>query len=507
MKKIYINQINMKLLALMLTAAALMSVEVVCAQGLKIPGLGSSGGALSSPGTPPVSTPGSSKTGLRSAPVQGAKSLSGADVQIDAGASNLSPIASDSDKEYSDYIVAIVDKEPITNREVNLRATERLDQMRAQGVTPPTKEGVLSKTLEELIIEKAALQWALETGITITDEELIQSLSAIAERNALTLEQLYSQIRSQGQNVDVYKVRVKQQLILQKLRERDVIPRLKISDLEADRYLLDQQKKGVSTVQFLNVSQILVALPDGVPDDQLEPFKAKVNEVLRRVKAGEDFAEVAKALSDAADSKNGGSMGLRAESRYPPLFLNALKGVKPGQIIGPVRSGAGFHILKLIERQQTESEAAMVTQTHARHILLRPGGQLSQNAARAQLADFKRRIERGEADFAKLAKENSQDSSASSGGDLGWAAPGQFVPEFEAAMSRLSPGQIADPLVSRFGVHLIQVIERKQAPISDKEKRENAKKQMQEKKFEESYSAWERDLRGRAFIEYRDPPT
>ena len=506
MKKMYINQLNMKLLALKLSIAAAVCAQVVFAQGLKIPGLGSSSGALNSPSAPPSITPSSSKAGLRTAPAQGTKSLSGADAQTEVGAPNLLLTASENDKEYSDYIVAIVDSEPITNREVNLRASERLEQMRSQGVMPPSKESVLSKILEELIIEKAALQLALETGITVSDEELLQSLNVIAERNSLTLDQLISQIKTQGQNVDLYKVRLRQQMILQKLRERDVISRVKISDLEADKYLLDQQKKGASTVQLLNVSQILVSIPDGVAEAQLEPFKAKANEILRKAKAGEDFAELARSTSESADSKNGGSMGLRAESRYPALFLNALKGVKPGQVTGPVRSGAGFHILKLIERQQVDSESVMVTQTHARHILLRPGGQLSQNAARAQLADFKRRIERGEADFAKLAKENSQDASANSGGDLGWAVPGQFVPEFEAAMSKLSAGQIADPLVSRFGVHLIQVIERKQAPISEKEKRENAKKQMQEKKFEESYAVWERELRGHACVEYRDPP-
>jgi peptidyl-prolyl cis-trans isomerase SurA len=158
------------------------------------------------------------------------------------------------------------------------------------------------------------------------------------------------------------------------------------------------------------------------------------------------------------------------------------------------------------DRQQADNEATYVTQTHARHILLRPSGQLSQNSARAQLADFKRRIERGEADFASLAKQYSQDASASAGGDLGWESPGQFVPEFEAVMGKLSPGEIADPMVSRFGVHLIQVLERKQAPLSLKERRDAARKMMQERKFEESYSNWEREVRGHAFIEYRDAP-
>lgn len=477
------------------------------AQGLRLPGLGG-GNIATSPITSASPTPispgnasASSKTGLKG------NSTSSADA-LDAAGSSISKVMppTQGDPEYSDFIVAIVDSEPITNREVNVRAREHLEQIRQQGATPPPRETLLSKTLEELIVERAQLQLALETGITVTDDEVLQTQKGIAERNAITLDQLYAQVRGQGQSVEQYKTRLKQQMILQKLRDREVISKVRISDLEADEYLLDQAKKGNQSTALLNLSQILIAVPDETTDAQLSPFQAKANEILQKLKSGEDFSSLAKTYSEALDSKNGGVMGLRPESRYPSLFINAVKGAKAGQIVGPIRSGAGLHILKLVERRQGSDESAYVTQTHARHILLRPGGQLSQNAARAQLTDLKRRIERGDADFATLAKEFSQDASASAGGDLGWASAGQFVPEFEAAMVKLAPGQIADPLVSRFGVHLIQVLERRQAPVTQKERRETARRVLQEKKFEESYTNWEREVRGHAFIEYKDPP-
>jgi peptidyl-prolyl cis-trans isomerase SurA len=446
----------------------------------------------------------SNKTGLRLNSNQSDNAGISSEIQKELNSGVLASI--ERDKEYSDFIVAVVDSEPITNREVNLRALEHLDQIRLQGGPTPPRESLLSKTLEELILEKAQLQMASETGLSVSDEELLQAQKNIAERNSITLEQLYAQVKMQGQSLDQYKARLKQQITLQKLRERDVLSRVKISDLEADQFLLEQQKTGASKSQFINISQILVAVPDGLSEAQLEPYQTRVREIMQKIKSGEDFGNLAKEYSDASDARNGGVMGLRSETRYPPLFVAAIKDAKPGQVVGPVKSGAGLHILKLLDRQQEDASVAMVTQTHARHILLRPGGQLSQNAARAQLTDFKRRIESGADSFENLAKAYSQDSSAQAGGDLGWASPGQFVPEFESVMARLSPGQIADPLISRFGVHLIQVLERKQAPISLKERRENAKKQMQEKKFEESYTNWERELRGRAFIEYREPP-
>ena len=505
------NKNKLTRISILIASLWVSSYQNLGAQGLKLQGLTATpggGGGLSGSASSATGSANSGKSGLR--PVAQPSSVRGEDAAAEGSTGpgallQQATTSAEAEKEYSDFIVAIVDSEPITNLEVNQRAKEHLEQIKQQGTPLPPREILLSKTLEELILEKAQLQIALETGITAPEDEVVQAQRGIAERNGITLEQLYAQVRLQGQSVEQYKYRLRQQIILQKLREREVMAKVRITDQEADQFLLDQKKGAVDT-QLLNLSQILIEVPDATPDAQLGPYQTKANEILQKIKGGADFAELARSVSAALDSKNGGLMGLRPESRYPPLFVSAVKNAKVGQVVGPIRSGAGLHILKVNDKQQGEAEAAMVTQTHARHILLRPGGQLSQNAARAQLTEFKKRIERREVDFAQLAKEYSQDASASAGGDLGWASPGQFVPEFEAAFAKLAPGQIADPLVSRFGVHLIQVLERKQAPLSLKERRELAKRAMQDKKFEESFSNWEREVRGHAFIEYKDAP-
>ena len=200
-------------------------------------------------------------------------------------------------------------------------------------------------------------------------------------------------------------------------------------------------------------------------------------------------------------------MGLRTADRYPPLFVQAVQALPEGGVSEVVRSGAGFHVIKVIEKRRGGLPGATVVQNHARHILLRPSAQLSESAARQRLADFKKRVDAGHADFAQLAREYSQDGSAANGGDLGWAAPGMFVPEFEEALNSLAPGQIAEPLMTRFGVHLIQLLERRQATLTQREQRDIARNLLREKKLDEAYVQWAREVRGRAYVEFRDPPT
>jgi peptidyl-prolyl cis-trans isomerase SurA len=227
--------------------------------------------------------------------------------------------------------------------------------------------------------------------------------------------------------------------------------------------------------------------------------------VARRARSGENFAELAKAVSQAADrGANGGEMGLRPADRYPDLFLDATRTLNVGEVSAPVRSAAGFHILKVLERRQVNT--LLVTQTRVRHILLRPTAQMSQDQAVAKLTEVRQAVVSGKADFAVLARQMSQDGSAQQGGDLGWANPGMFVPEFEQVMNRLRPGQVAEPLVSRFGVHLIEVTDRRNAPMSEQDQRTMARSALREKKLDEAYATWVQDIRGRAYVEMREPP-
>jgi peptidyl-prolyl cis-trans isomerase SurA len=279
-------------------------------------------------------------------------------------------------------------------------------------------------------------------------------------------------------------------LTLQRLREREVTPRIRPTDQEIDQYLRERQVQ-LEGRQELSLAQILIPVEENVTPQRLSQIESQARDIAQRARAGEDFAQLARTNSAAADRANGGLMGMRPQDRYPSLFVEAVRQQPVGAVVGPVRSGAGFHVLKVIERSAADSTATMV-QTHARHILLRPGGQMSVNVARAELTRMKRAIEGGQADFAQLAREHSQD--------------GMFVPEFEDVMNRLGLQEISEPLVSRFGVHLIQVLERRKTEMSVREQRELARNALRESKFEETFETWAREVRGRAYVEFREPP-
>jgi len=279
-----------------------------------------------------------------------------------------------------------------------------------------------------------------------------------------------------------------------------------VSEQDIDRFLAEKKAEAERTPGDIHIAQILVAVPENASPQQLAALQAKAQQIRQRLDAGADFAALAKEVSDAPDRVNGGQLGLRSAERYPTLFVEATQRLPVGGLAGPVRSGAGFHLLKLLERRQDTALPASVTQTRARHILLKPSVRLSEADARQRLAEFKRRVESRQADFAQLAREFSEDTSAREGGDLGWATPGMFVPEFEQVMDALRPGQISAPLVSRFGLHLIQVLERREVALSERERRELARRELREQKAEEALRNYLQDLRGRAYVEYREPP-
>jgi peptidyl-prolyl cis-trans isomerase SurA len=407
------------------------------------------------------------------------------------------------DKKTADFIVAVVNSEPITNNEVR-NETARLAQQLAQARRPRPADAELSRmVLERLINDKTQLQLAREYGVRIEDAAVEQAEQNIAQQNQMDVAQLHKRLAAQGMGVSQYREQLRDQLTLNRLREREVDARVRVSDLEVDQYLRDQPQGGDPSKQEINMAQILVAVPENASPEQLAILQTRAEGILKRARANEDFAALAKTMSDAPDGANGGQLGLRSAERYPPLFLDALLAQPTGSISEVVRSGAGFHILKLLEKR---APGMSVNQTRARHILLRPSAQLNEAQARDRLAEFKQRIQSGQADFAVLARENSQDGSATQGGDLGWASPGQYVPEFEGVMNTLAPGQISDPLISRYGVHLIQVTERRTAELSPKEQREMTRNLLRDKKLDTAFTTWAQDVRGRAYVEFRDAP-
>jgi peptidyl-prolyl cis-trans isomerase SurA len=406
----------------------------------------------------------------------------------------------------AEYIVALVNSEPVTNTEVQMRVQRALRQGGAEVERIPRAE-LNRMALERIISEKAQLQQAKESGIKVDDLAVDQAEEGVARQNQLTVTELHRRLAAEGIAPDAYRRELRTQLTLSRLREREVEPRVKISDLEVDQYIRDQRENGNASKALgeINIAHVLVNVAEGAPPAKVAELEQKAQTVAQRARAGEDFATLAREASDSPDRLNGGALGQRSAERYPPLFVDATRNTPVGGIAGPVRSAAGFHVLKVLSKSQP-GDATSVTQTRVRHILLRVDDKRTTTQAVAELNGFKKRIEGGTATFAGLARDNSQDGSAKEGGDLGWARPGMFVPEFEDAMNRLAPGQVSDPVVSRFGVHLIQVEARREAKLSQTEQRDAARSVLREKRMEEAYETWAQEVRGRAYVEFREAP-
>jgi peptidyl-prolyl cis-trans isomerase SurA len=418
------------------------------------------------------------------------------------------PRAADSGPRAADYIVAVVNSEPITNNEVRTRMLRYEQQLTQQGSALPPRSQLLREVLDRLVTEKAQLQLARETGVKADDGVVDQAEASVARQNGIGVAELRRRMTQDGINVTQFREDLRSQILLQRLRDRELERRVTVTERDIEDYLREQQQgRGDPALTELNLANILVAVPENASEAQVAQAQAKARQLLQRARAGEDFAKLARENSDAPGAaQNSGVVGLRTADRLPPLFLDAVRDLKDGGISELVRSSAGFHIVKVIEKRQLGAAGMAVTQSHARHILLRPAANLTEAQARQRLADYKRRIQAGQADFAQVAKEISQDGSARNGGDLGWASPGMFVPEFEEALNALAPGQIADPIVSRFGVHLIQLLERRQATMSAREQREVVRNLLRERKLDEAYARWAEEVRGRAYVEYREPP-
>ena len=404
----------------------------------------------------------------------------------------------------ADYIVAVVNQELVSNAEVEQRiARIREEAARSKTQLPPTAE-LRKQILDVLIDERVQITYARENGPKIDEAELDRAVGNVALQNQMTLVQLRARLQQQGIAYNTFRNNVRDQLLTERVREREVNARIRIANDEVDA-LIDKRRATAGNAVQLNIAQILVTVPDGAGIDVVAQRQKRAEAALLRVKAGEAFDTVAREVSEDGNKAQGGVIGLRPADRLPDLFVEAVKPLKDGEVAAALlRSGAGFHVIKLVERQA--GSAFTVQQTRARHILLRVSPQLSAEAATRRLAEFKRTILSGTKTFELLARENSEDGSAPQGGDLGWSLPGAFVPEFEETMNALPLNGLSEPLVSRFGVHLIQVLERRQVALDIKQQREQARNVLREQRFEEAYAEWIRDLRGRAYVEMREPP-
>ncbi len=406
----------------------------------------------------------------------------------------------------ADFIVALVNSEPVTNNEVRQRLVRVEQQLAQQGTAMPPRDQLARQVLEQIINERIQLQQAAELGINVDEAAVTQAEQSIAAQNQLSPEEFRRRLAAEGVDINRLRNDLRNQILLQRVRERQVDSRVRVTEADIDDFIREQQNSSDLSTLELHLAHVLFIVPEGASAERVQELQERARGVAERARAGADFGQLAREFSEAPERVNGGQFGLRSADRLPALFVDATRSLAVGGIAGPLRSPAGFHILKVLEKRQAGMPDVNVTQTRARHILLRPDSQLSQDEAVARLNEWRAQLASGQASFEALAREHSQDGSASQGGDLGWAGPGQFVPEFEEAMDSLRPGEVSQPLISRFGVHLIQVQERRQAQLTQREQREIVRGLVRDKKTDEALRAWAQDARGRAFIEYRDPP-
>ena len=403
-----------------------------------------------------------------------------------------------------DYIIAVVNQELVTASEVQQRLARVREEAARNRATLPPLPALRKQVIDTLIDERVLVTNARETGARVDDPEIDRAVANVATQNQMTLPQLRERLRQEGIPFAKFRDNIRDQIMVERVREREVVSRIRITDAEVDDFI-EKRRAAAGMAPQINVAQILVTVPDGAAEGVVAERRGRAEAALMRVRGGEDFAAVAREVSEDSNRGQGGEMGLRPVDRLPDLFARAVQGLKPGEVAPElIRSGAGFHVLKLVDRR--EAGEFTVDQSRVRHILLRPSAELSAEAAARRLLQFKRDILSRARTFEQLARENSEDASAAQGGDLGWTAPGSFVPEFEQAMAALPVGGISDPVTTRFGVHLIQVIDRRQTTLDIRQLREQARNILREQKFETAFAEWMRDLRGRAYIEYREPP-
>lgn len=403
-----------------------------------------------------------------------------------------------------DYIAAVVNQELVTAGEVERRIERALAEFSRAGGRAPNTEELRKQALDSLIEERAIITSAREVGMKVDEAELDRAVQSIAAQNQVTLDALRERLRSDGIEYPRFRANLRDQIMIERLREREVYGRIKISEEDIDR-VLDQQRQQARASAEINLAQILVTVPEGADPATLEARKQRAEVALARVRAGEAFDVVAREVSEDGNREKGGEIGLRPAARLPDVFVEAAQNLKVGEVAPALlRSGAGFHVLKLLDRK--EAQVGRITQTRARHVLLRTSPQLTAEVASKRLSEYKRDIEAQKRSFEDVARQHSEDGSAASGGDLGWFSPGTMVPEFEVAMTPLATNGISEPVVSRFGVHLIQVLERRDVNVETKQLREQARNVLREQKFEQTYLDWAKELRSKAYIEMREPP-
>jgi len=409
----------------------------------------------------------------------------------------------------ADSIAAVVNNDVITRNELEERVRVVEQRMRAQNQPLPPSDQLRRQLLERMIVDRAQIQLAQEMGIRVDDIMLDTAVARIAESNRMSMQQFRNQLEKEGIPFAKFREEIRNEILMQRVREQEVDNKIQISESEVDNFLAAEESSAAGQ-QELSVSQILVRVPENASAEQIAKSRQRAEEVMQKLRAGGDFAQLAASFSDASDALQGGDLGWRTPDRLPQLFAEAVAGLNQGEVSPILRSPNGFHILKLNGKRAASvmkaggaAAPAAVQQTRARHILIKVNQVVTAADARRKLADIRQKIESKQATFEEMARTHSNDGSAAKGGDLGWLYPGDTVPEFEQAMDRLQPGQLSEPVESQFGYHLIQVMERKSEDVSKERKRLAARQALRERRIEEATEDWMRQLRDRAYVELR----
>lgn len=400
-----------------------------------------------------------------------------------------------------DHIVAVVNENVVTRHELDEVLRTTLKQLQKQGVQPPPPAVLEKQLLERMILNRVQLQLANETGLTVTDTELDQTLRRIAQENKMSLHEFDRALAEDGVSFSKFRDEIRDEIILVRLKEREVSNRVSVTEGEVDHFLETQEDSSSQSDEY-RIAHILVQVSEGADPLKREAARQQAENALAKLRAGAEFAQVAAEFSDAPDAMEGGLLNWRPAAQLTKKFAEILTPMKPGEITGIIPSANGFHILKLVDRRNQDMVTTLVDQTHARHILIKISELTSEADARRRVTELKERLDHG-GQFEELAKLHSEDASASTGGDLSWISPGDTVPEFEQAMNALKPGEISGPVQSPFGWHLIQVIERRTQDVSQERKRQSARQAIRARKAETAFQEWLQRLRDRAYVEYR----
>jgi len=399
-----------------------------------------------------------------------------------------------------DRVVAIVNDEALTQNEIDEQKKIALAQMKAQNVTPPSSDTLDKQVLERLITERALLQFAKETGVRVDDTQVERTIVRIAQDNKMTPEEFRKALEKDGTSYTKFREDIRNEITIQRLRERDVDGRVTVSESEVDNFLATQSVQAGGDVEY-RLSHILVLVPEQASPDQIDAKRARAEEALKEIKGGAEFAQVAAGFSDAQDALQGGVLGWRAPARMPTVFAEVVRTMKAGDVSPVLRSANGFHIVKVQEVRNRDTPT-IVEQTHTRHILIKVNEIVSDSDAKARIDRIRDRIENG-AKFEDQAKLNSDDGSAARGGDLGWVSPGDTVPPFEEAMNKLKINEISQPVHTTFGWHLIQVTGRRTQDITADRRRDQARMALRQRKSDEMFQDWLRQTRDRTYVEIK----